>query len=64
MTVKVLHIIGSLKLGGAQRVRLQNLAKQSGIADRVRFLGFVNNVAEVMNAFDIGYPYKNKYLIA
>ena len=32
---------------------LQTLTHQMGIAERVRFLGFRENVAEIMNAFDI-----------
>jgi len=39
---------------GPQRCFLEALAERLGITDRVRFLGFHENVSEVMNVFDIG----------
>lgn len=39
---------------GPQRSFLEALVERLDIADRVRFLGFRENVSEVMNAFDIG----------
>ncbi|MCK5269581.1 MAG: glycosyltransferase family 4 protein [Sedimentisphaerales bacterium] len=39
---------------GPQRCFLEALAERLGITDCVRFLGFRENVSEVMNAFDIG----------
>ncbi len=38
---------------GPARKKLESMAKNLGIDEKVRFLGFVDNVAEVMNAFDI-----------
>jgi len=39
---------------GPERRNLKLLAEKRGIAERVKFLGFVGNIAEVMNIFDIG----------
>jgi glycosyltransferase involved in cell wall biosynthesis len=39
---------------GAQRKSLEKSAEQLGIGERVRFLGFCDNIPEVMAAFDIG----------
>jgi glycosyltransferase involved in cell wall biosynthesis len=39
---------------GPEREKLQLLAENLGIAEKVKFLGFVDNIAEVMNTFDIG----------
>lgn len=46
----ILVLIGD----GPQRASLQRRAEQLGINDRIRFLGFCNNVSELINAFDIG----------
>lgn len=45
-----------LVIAGAGPLRdyLESLAKRLNIEERVKFLGFVQNVAELMNAFDIG----------
>lgn len=39
---------------GSLREYLESLTKRLNITERVKFLGFVQNVAELMNAFDIG----------
>lgn len=39
---------------GRERERLEELARQLGVEEQVRFLGFCGNVPEVMSAFDIG----------
>jgi glycosyltransferase involved in cell wall biosynthesis len=38
---------------GPERQNLQTLADSLGISERIRFLGFCNNVNEIINAFDI-----------
>jgi len=38
---------------GEKRVELEEQAKRQGVADRVRFLGFLPNAAEYLRAFDI-----------
>ncbi len=38
---------------GPERQNLQTLADSLGICERIRFLGFCDNVNEIMNAFDI-----------
>jgi len=39
---------------GRQREYLEKLTERLGISRRVKFLGFCDNVAEIMTAFDIG----------
>lgn len=39
---------------GPERKYLQALSENIGIAEKVKFLGFIDNIAEVMNTFDIG----------
>ena len=39
---------------GEQRKSLEKLTKRLGITRRVKFLGFCDNVAEIMTSFDIG----------
>ena len=46
----LLAIVGE----GEQREYLEKLTERLGISRRVKFLGFCDNVAEIMTAFDIG----------
>jgi len=38
---------------GPEKQNLQNLAAQNGLADKIKFLGFVRNIDALMPAFDI-----------
>ncbi len=38
---------------GPERKKLKNLAAQHGITERIRFLGFRDDVPEIMSAFDV-----------
>lgn len=48
------HYLLLLAGEGPQQKSLERLAQRLGINDRVRFLGFCQNVPEVMAAFDVG----------
>lgn len=39
---------------GPEQKTLQKLSQELGIADRVRFIGFCENIPEIMSAFDVG----------